>query len=164
MEIKELLQQYAQNGSVKAIILRPGRREDPQSVHSTRAVAGKGLEGDRYRSSGNRQVSLIQSEHLAAVASFLGKSSIDPALTRRNIVVDGLNLLTLKGKRFRVGGALLEYSGECHPCSRMEENLGTGGYNAMRGHGGILAKIVESGDINIGDPVVPIPNENNSIE
>ena len=99
---------------------------------------------------------LIQQEHLNAIASFLNKSSIDPALTRRNIVVQGLNLLTLKGMKFRIGEALFEYSGECHPCSRMEENLGVGGYNAMRGHGGITARIIESGTIRVNDEVIPL--------
>ena len=68
-------------------------------------------------------------------------------------MVRGINLLTLKGKTFRIGAALLQYTGECHPCSRMEENLGSGGYNAMRGHGGITAKILESGVIKTGDEV-----------
>ena len=86
----------------------------------------------------------------------MNKSSIDPALTRRNIVVQGLNLLTLKGKKFRIGEALFEYSGECQPCSRMEENLGIGGYNAMRGHGGITARILETGLIRVNDELVPL--------
>jgi MOSC domain-containing protein YiiM len=72
-------------------------------------------------------------------------------MVRRNIVVEGLNLLALKGKRFVMGNAILEYSGECHPCSRMEANLGPGGYNALRGHGGITAKIVSTGLIKLGD-------------
>ena len=78
---------------------------------------------------------------------------LDPALLRRNIVVAGLNLLALKGRRFRIGGALLEGSGPCEPCSRMEEALGPGGYNAMRGHGGITARVVEGGLIRVGDAV-----------
>jgi MOSC domain-containing protein YiiM len=48
------------------------------------------------------------------------------------VLVEGINLLSLKGKQFRIGEAVFEYSGECHPCSRMEEALGAGGYNAMR--------------------------------
>jgi MOSC domain-containing protein YiiM len=91
----------------------------------------------------------------------LGGKEIDAGLTRRNIVVRGINLITLKGKRFRLGKALLEYSGECHPCSRMEENLGEGGYNAMRGHGGITARIIESGLIRNGDAVVIERNHTN---
>jgi MOSC domain-containing protein YiiM len=69
-------------------------------------------------------------------------------------LVEGINLLSLKGKQFRIGEAVFEYSGECHPCSRMEEALGVGGYNAMRGHGGITAKIVLSGLIKINDRLV----------
>jgi MOSC domain-containing protein YiiM len=56
---------------------------------------------DRYNNNGGaRQVTLIQAEHLEAIASFLGKEKIEPGLTRRNIVVEGINLLSLKGKDF----------------------------------------------------------------
>ncbi len=65
----------------------------------------------------------------------------------------GINLLALKDKTFRIGQAVLETTGECHPCSRMEENLGPGGYNAVRGHGGITARVVEAGMIRVGDRV-----------
>ncbi len=66
-------------------------------------------------------------------------------------MVSGLNLLALKGKRFRIGSVVLEYTGLCHPCSKMETSLGPGGYNAMRGHGGITTRVVEAGDIALGD-------------
>jgi MOSC domain-containing protein YiiM len=72
---------------------------------------------------------------------------------RRNIVVSGINLLALKDKQFRVGGAVLAFSGLCHPCSKMERELGPGGYNAMRGHGGITARVVSAGSVSLGDPL-----------
>ena len=152
MEIKDLLNRFT-TGKVQWIGVRPERRAEVNRLPQVMAIADRGLEGDRYRNKGTRQVTLIQQEDLAAVGSYLGGKTIDPGLTRRNIVVSGINLLSLKGRRFRIGNALLEYSGECHPCSRMEENLGEGGYNAMRGHGGITAKIIESGVIREGDEV-----------
>jgi len=155
MEIKELLQRFSKPGIVTAISVRPKRLESPIQLNQVFAIEKKGLEGDRSKG-GNRQVTLIQKEHIAAVASFLGKSSIEFTLTRRNILVEGINLLALKGKQFQIGEAILEYSGECHPCSRMEEALGEGGYNAMRGHGGITAKIIKSGLISNGDSVSAI--------
>jgi len=152
----ELMSKFSNVGKVVSISVRPARKVDVVFMNEVNAVAGIGLTGDRYKSkNGSRQVTLIQQEHLNAVASFLNRQEIHPALTRRNIVVEGINLLALKGKTFRIGQALFEYSGECHPCSRMEENLGTGGYNAMRGHGGITARIVESGVVRVGDPVFP---------
>lgn len=150
MEIKELMNQFAQPGRVVAISIRPDRKVPVTLVESVSAILNKGLEGDRSKG-GNRQVTFIQQEHIAAVASFLGKTELDFTLTRRNILVEGINLLSLKGKLFQVGGAVFEYSGECHPCSRMEDALGVGGYNAMRGHGGITAKIINSGMIKSGD-------------
>jgi MOSC domain-containing protein YiiM len=152
------MQHHAQPGRVEWIGLRPGRREPVKSVQETHARPGTGLDGDRYRGTpdSKRQVTLIQAEHLAAVASMLGKESVDPALVRRNLVVRGINLQALKGRPFRVGGAVLELTGDCHPCSRMEENLGAGGYNALRGHGGITARVVQEGPIRVGDVVEPV--------
>lgn len=107
------------------------------SVETATASAAEGLVGDRYSGrTGSRQVTLIQQEHLAAIASHLGLDRIAPEQLRRNIVVEGINLAALKDHRFRLGTAVLAWTGECHPCSRMEEAFGPGGYNAVRGHGG----------------------------
>jgi MOSC domain-containing protein YiiM len=78
---------------------------------------------------------------------------VAPDLLRRNIAVAGINVLALKDRKFQIGDVLLEGSGPCEPCSRMEENLGPGGYNAMRGHGGITARVLEGGTIRVGDAV-----------
>jgi len=154
--MQTLLNSLPQTGEVLWIGLRPGHRQPVESVEGAEAVPGNGLVGDRFRGRGaesKRQVTLIQAEHLAAVGSFLGSGPIDPALLRRNIVVSGLNLLALKEKHFRIGDAVLEYTSQCHPCSRMEETLGPGGYNAMRGHGGITARVIDGGLIRVGDGV-----------
>jgi len=154
----ELMQHYAQPGSVVWIGLRTASRQPMKEVEEAYAHLGTGLEGDRYKGKpeSKRQITLIQAEHLAAVGSYLGTGTIDPLLTRRNIVVNGINLLALKDKRFRIGDAELEYTGECHPCSRMEENLGYGGYNAMRQHGGITARVITEGKVRIGDSIVVV--------
>ena len=116
-----------------------------------------GLQGDHYsRDSGKRQVTLIQAESLAAIASHLGLETLAPERLRRNLVTRGINLLALKDRKFRIGDALLEMTGECHPCSRLEETLGVGGYNATRGFGGMTAKILARGRINVGESVVRI--------
>jgi MOSC domain-containing protein YiiM len=151
--VKELLNTIPQVGTVEFISIRPERRAIPVAVDEVLAGA-KGLEGDHFNSSysDKRAVTLIQFEHLEAVAGILQKD-IDPLLTRRNIVVSGINLLSLKNMKFRIGEAILEGTGECHPCSRMEENFGPGGYNAMRGHGGLTARVIKDGKIRVGDSV-----------
>ena len=118
-------------------------------------VAARGIEGDRYdtKRDGARQVTLISREGLIAIASYLGRAEIPPGIVRRNFVTEGVNLAALKNFQFRIGSALLETTGECAPCSRMEAALGAGGYNAMRGHGGITARIIEGGEVRIGDAI-----------
>ena len=142
-------------GRVEWIGVRPGRRVAAESLLSATLVAGHGVVGDRYESSGNgpRQVTLIASEDIAAITAFLGLPEIAPELLRRNIVTRGINLVALKDGRFRVGAALLEGSGDCAPCSRMEETFGPGGHNAVRGHGGITARVINGGIVHLGDPV-----------
>ena len=130
------------------------KRAAVEAVQSVVLTPEEGILGDHYSGrNGKRHVTLIQAEHLPVVAAILKTEKVAPGLTRRNIVVSGINLLALKGQRFRIGEALLEYTGECHPCSRMEENFGPGGYNAMRGHGGITARVAEGGTISVGDAV-----------
>lgn len=143
-------------GVLMWIGVRPERRVAPVAVQMVAAGPETGLDGDHYRSRGQRtrQVTLVQAEHLPVIAAYIGVSEVAPAALRRNLVVGGINLLALVGRRFRVGEALLEGAGACHPCSRMEEAFGVGGYNAVRGHGGITARIVEAGLIRVGDAVV----------
>ncbi|MCP9767402.1 MOSC domain-containing protein [Lacihabitans sp. LS3-19] len=150
---KALFENFTQIGEVVWMGLRPATRKEMKAIEEVN-VTETGLEGDRATKNSpanKRQVTLIQKEHLAAVASFLGKENIDPSLTRRNIVVKGINLNALKGRQFKIGEAILEMTGFCYPCSRMEQNLGKGGFNAMRGHGGITCRVIKTGKILLGD-------------
>ncbi len=153
--VKELLAVIPQIGRLEWIGVRPAHRAPLQVVESVRAEAGQGLIGDRYTESPGtkRQVTLIQAEHLPVIAALSGHAAIPPEWLRRNLVVSGINLLALKDRRFRIGAVLLEGTGHCQPCSRMEEVLGPGGYNAMRGHGGITARVLVSGVMCAGDRV-----------
>ena len=151
--LQKLMNQFPLSGKVEWIGLRPAKRAPLQSVEKVEVAVNNGLVGDHYGGkSGKRDVTLIQAEHLQAVAQFLQKDQVDPGLIRRNIVVSGINLLALNERQIRIGKeVVLQITGHCHPCSRMEENLGAGGYNAMRGHGGMTAKVLSGGLIRVGD-------------
>jgi MOSC domain-containing protein YiiM len=152
--LKTLLNTIPQQGKVIWIGVRPARRETMQVVNNVFASAEHGLDGDRYQGrTGDRQVTLLQAEHLPVIAACAGHAQIAPELLRRNILVQGINLLALRDKVITIGGVELAVTGLCHPCSRMEELLGAGGYNAMRGHGGVTARVLTSGPILIGDLV-----------
>ena len=143
-------------GTVRWIGVRPRRREPLKSLLRVQAVADLGLEGDhrmsKTRGSG-RQVTLISQEFVTQIAMHLGEADLDPARLRRNIVLSGLNLNALRRQRFWVGEALLEATQLCHPCARMEAELGPGGVVAMFGYGGLCAKVIHSGAIECGASV-----------
>ena len=152
--LQNLIETLPQQGSVEWLGIRGARKLPLTPVEQVEAKTDRGLEGDHYsKVSGKRQVTLIQAEHLEAVASMLGIDTIKPETARRNIVVGGINLLALKDKHFKLGDVTLAFTGLCHPCSRMETLLGPGGYNAMRGHGGITARVLHGGFIRVGDVV-----------
>lgn len=151
--LRQLMKNLPQQGKVEWIGIRPEKRKALTVLEQVIVLAG-GLEGDHYAGrSGNRSVTLIQAEHLPVIASLLHRPEIDPQILRRNIVISGINLLALKDREFKIGTAVLKMTGLCHPCSRMEENFGKGGYNAIRGHGGINASIVVPGEIKLQDKV-----------
>ena len=162
MTVQTLLNTLPQRGKLELILLRPERRAPPVRVEHALALPGRGLAGDhrgeqlsKRSSNSARQVTLIQAEHLPVISA-LSNGEATPEQLRRNLVVSGVNLLALKERRFRIGEAVFEGAGLCHPCSRMEEALGPGGYNAVRGHGGLLARVLEAGEIRVGDELEPL--------
>ena len=157
-DLAKLMAQFPHSGKLEWIGIRAVRRAPVASVTQIEAIAGYGLAGDHYasKSNGKRQVTLIQAEHLEAVAKILGKSEVSADGLRRNLLISRINLYALRDRKFRIGAILLEGSGPCDPCSRMEEVLGVGGYNAMRGHGGITARILEGGMFKVGESVEPL--------
>jgi len=152
--LAELQTTIAAPGRVEAILLRPSRREAMLRVERA-DLTESGLVGDRARQ-GRRALTLIQAEHLPVIAALSGHDSLDPARLRRNIVVSGLNLAAFRGGRLMIGDAEIELTVPAHPCSRMEEELGKGGYTAMRGHGGMCAQVISGGEIAIGATVLPV--------
>lgn len=155
MLMKELLASLPQRGRVEWIGVRPKKRAELDIVTQVTALENRGLAGDHRskREGGKRQVTLIQAEHLPVLAALTGHEFIPPQWLRRNIVVSGINLFALRNRRFAIGEVILAGAGICSPCSRMETILGPGGYNAMRGHGGINARVISGGEIELGTEV-----------
>jgi len=143
-------------GTLEWIGVRSARKADMTVLPCVMAVAERGLEGDHRidKTPGSgRQVTIISVEFIAQIAHFTGRQDIHPGLLRRNLVVSGINLNALRHQRFSIGDALFESTALCHPCSRMETALGKGGVAAMLGYGGLCARIIRSGEIELGDSV-----------
>ena len=156
--ISHLFNVFPHPGRIDWIGIRPEKRAPVQSVPEGVMLQNKGLVGDHYNGkSGTRDVTLIQAEHLPAIAAMVGRDAVHPAELRRNLVVSGLNLLALKDHQIQIGdradSVVLQITGQCHPCSKMETALGPGGYNAVRGHGGLTARVVRGGTVRVGDAV-----------
>ena len=154
LTIAELKNILPQEGILDHIVIRPEKRGEVISVDQVAVDTQDGLEGDHYgKSGGKRMISLIQKEHLDMIAKWFNLEDIEH-LTRRNLVISDINLLSLVDREILIGeDVILKITGHCHPCSRMETNLGPGGYNAMRGHGGLTARVIRGGKIRIGDIV-----------
>jgi MOSC domain-containing protein YiiM len=155
LSLAQLRSTFATPGRLVWIGLRPAQGQPMQVVSGVQALEGRGLEGDRkaQRSGGERQVTLYQHEHLAVLASLLGRAAVEPEAMRRNLAVAGINVLALRARRFKIGALLFEGTGYCAPCRRLEETLGRGGFNASRGHGGITARVLGDGWLSVGDEV-----------
>jgi MOSC domain-containing protein YiiM len=154
--MREALSRFPRPGRLEWIGLSSAHRAPLHVVAEVEAVAGRGLVGDRHAKTGrasNREVTLVSREALDAVGRWLARD-VNPEDVRRNLLVSGVNVTALKGCRFRVGDVLLLGTAPCDPCTRMEEALGEGGLAAMRGMGGLCAKVIEGGTLRVGDPLV----------
>lgn len=130
-------------------------------VESVKAIAGRGLQGDRYffgQGSFNRapldqncrEVTLISYEAIATCESRTG-TSLPPEAFRRNLVIKDFDLLSLKGKRFRIGDVLLEYARTAPPCRLLSRLTDVDMMTGLKGLGGIRATILESGTLQVGE-------------
>ncbi len=155
--LQERLRHAPQVGQLAWIGVRPAHDASMIVLREAGLIADRGVDGDRAaagRIGGKRQVTLLQREHLPVIAALSGRVDVVPELLRRNLVIAGINLLALKSLRFTIGDEVeFEGTGPCEPCAKMDEALGEGGFQAMRGYGGITARVLRGGTVRIGDAV-----------
>ena len=117
------------------------------------AVAGKGLVGDRHFDRYSKgQITVVSADELAKAESILGYD-VPLGATRRNITIEGLELPRKPGSRIRLGDVVVEVYRDASPCVGMEEAVGPGAQEALRGKSGIRGLITESGTLRAGDAV-----------
>lgn len=138
--------------TVVALHVAPGSRLPMKPVDHVVAEAGKGIVGDRYHGTKHRHVSVQSAESLAEAAEVFG-APIDPAGTRRNVTISDGEVPRQPGDRVRIGDALLEVVRVAAPCKLLDDTLGRGAQEALRRRGGSIFRVLEGGDIRVGDPV-----------
>ncbi len=146
-------------GSVVSIHLAHTEGTPTFGVSEVRAVAGAGLEGDRYfqpaGAGPEREVTLIEQETIDALARDHGLRLV-PGEHRRNVVTVGVSLNDLVGEEFQVGPVRLRGLELCEPCKSLEAATGRPGLlRALIHRGGLGARILDGGVIRVGDPVRP---------
>ena len=144
--------------TVVHIFVAPKRGAQTEALSSVEAVAGTGLVGDRYYAEKNRrapdyQVTLIELENIEAFTEATGLA-LTPNMPRRNIVTRGVRLNDLLDKRFKVGEAVFEGLDLCEPCSLFAKRTYREVLKSFAGRGGLRARIVSSGEVRVGDPVI----------
>ncbi|ELY67997.1 MOSC domain-containing protein [Natrinema versiforme] len=147
-------------GTVRAIHVAPTQGAPMERVDRVEAVAGRGLEGDRYFASegtfADREgcdLTLIESEALEAVERDYD-ISLEPGVHRRNLTTEGVALNRLVGEQFRIGAVVCEGTELCEPCSYLESHLKKQGVREALVHrGGLRARILEGGAVTDGTPV-----------
>ena len=151
-------------GRVEAIHIAPAREAPMVGVERVRAIAGVGLEGDRYATKSgtwspdprvDRHITLIEAEVVEDLAATDG-IHLAPGETRRNVTTRGIRLNDLVGRRFRVGDALCEGTRLCEPCQHLTDALGKPILQPLTHRAGLRARIVEGGEIAIGAEVAPL--------
>ena len=152
------------SGRVEAIFVAAGGGGQPmRPLAAAVAVAGRGLEGDRYHDrtgyyserpspGGGRELTLIEAEVLESLATEHG-ITLAPVECRRNLVTRGIRLLELIGHRFRVGELLCEGVRICEPCVYLEQLTGKPVNEPLVHRGGLRANILEGGRIRLGDVI-----------
>jgi MOSC domain-containing protein YiiM len=145
------------SGRVEGIFISAEKGLMPEPVGSVRALAGCGLEGNRYFYDGDappgRALTLIAAEAVEAMEREHG-ISLEARATRRNVVTRGVDVNALVGKRFRVGDVECEGVELCEPCTKLESMTKPGIIKGLVHRGGLNADILNDGEISVGDAVV----------
>ncbi len=139
---------------VEAIHTRTAADDDVRPVETIRAVAGKGLEGDRYYYPDGARPGLALTLVEAEVVADVG---LGPGETRRQLTVSGAGLNDLIGKRFRVGAVQCYGVEICEPCLHLQELTRPGIIKELVHRAGLNADILTDGVISVGDEVVELP-------
>ena len=147
-------------GVVEGIYVTSQGSAAMERVDEVTTVEGCGIEGDRYcegtgfwtRYGDVCQVTLIEGEDLDFIENELG-ISVKDGQHRRNIITRGVKLLDLRRKRFRVGEVLLEFDRSRPPCRHVQDLSEPGMTRALKGRGGICARVVEAGRIRAQDAI-----------
>jgi MOSC domain-containing protein YiiM len=148
-------------GSVESIHVSAEPEQPTHSIESVKAVAGKGLEGDRYftgdgtyshKPEPGRELTLIEAEAIEGLARQHG-IDLAPGESRRNVVTRGIGLNDLVGHRFTVGEVECVGTELCHPCSHLQKLTQPGVLKGLANRGGLRADIVSGGQISVGDAV-----------
>lgn len=149
-------------GKVVAICIAPAAGEPMRLVEEVRALTGQGLEGDRYctgegsfskGAQGKRQVTLINS-------IFFPGTGFEYVDSRRNIITEGVELMWLIGRTFRVGEAILIGVKYCDPCERpanLADKKHRSFAEAFHDRGGLVAEVMIRGIIRVNDMIIPPP-------
>jgi MOSC domain-containing protein YiiM len=141
-------------GRVEGIFIGPDGTL-PAPVESVAAVAGRGLEGNRYFfdvAPPGRALTLIAAEALEGMAAETGVE-ITAAESRRNVLTRGIDLNALVGRRFRLGDVECLGVELCEPCRSLEAMTKPGVIKGLAHRGGLNADIVVGGEIRVGDAV-----------
>lgn len=142
-------------GIVAAIVLAPAAEAPLRSVERAQAIAGRGLQGDRYADgAGTFSPGGGRGHDLTLVAAeVLEDAGLEPVEARRNLIVRGVDLDALRGRRFRVGTVECLGQRRCEPCAHLERLTRPGVLRALAHRGGLRADILRGGELRVGDPV-----------